>query len=92
MPLVRPVAVSVVAVVEGLGGLGHAGDVGGDHVAGDGRPTVGGRGRPADGAPRRCPQVAVTGRAPGVVAGVTELDAADWAPVPTPLMAATLKV
>ncbi len=30
--------------------------------------------------------------APGTVAGVTELDAPDWAPVPTLLMAATLKV
>ncbi len=30
--------------------------------------------------------------APGTVAGVTELEAADWAPVPTLLMAATLKV
>ena len=30
--------------------------------------------------------------APGTVAGVTELDAADWALVPTLLMAATLKV
>ncbi|MGP8006958.1 MAG: hypothetical protein ACLP2J_07995 [Acidimicrobiales bacterium] len=30
--------------------------------------------------------------APGTVAGVTELEAADWAPVPTALIAATLKV
>ena len=30
--------------------------------------------------------------APGVVAGVTALEAADWAPVPTLLMAATVKV
>ena len=30
--------------------------------------------------------------APGTVAGVTELDAADGRPVPMPLMAATLKV
>ena len=36
--------------------------------------------------------VAVMVGAPGTVAGVTALDAADWAPVPTLLMAATLKV
>ena len=30
--------------------------------------------------------------APGTVAGVTELEAPDWAPVPTPLVAATLNV
>ena len=30
--------------------------------------------------------------APGTLAGVTELEAADWAPVPTALIAATLKV
>ena len=30
--------------------------------------------------------------APGGVNGVAELDAADWAPVPALLMAATLKV
>ncbi len=48
-------------VVEGLGGLGHTGLVGGDHVAGDGRPAVGGRCRPGD----RGRGVAVGGRADG---------------------------
>ena len=78
--------------VEGLGGLGHAGDVGGDHVAGDGRPAVGARSRPAEGDRGIARGGRHAGRRPGVVAGVTEADAADCVPVPTPLMAATLKV
>ena len=73
MPLVRPVSrLGGGRRVEGLGGLGHAGDVGGDHVAGDGRPAVGGRCRPGDG-DRGVAEGGRTDRsgAPGVVAGVT---------------------
>ncbi len=93
MPLVSPVTVSVVAVALKVWvAWAVAPDVGGDHVAGDGRAAVGGRGGPGEGhrGVAEVPDTPVG--APGVVAGVTELDWAEAVPVPTMLMAATVKV
>ena len=55
-------------------------------------PPVGGRGGPGDrGLALPAVAVPMVG-APGTVAGVTELDAPEAGPVPTALMAATVKV
>ena len=78
--------------VEGLGGLGHAGLVGGDHVAGDGRATVGGRCRPGDGGRADSGRGRADGGRPGRGGRGDRGGWADAAPVPTLLMAATVKV
>ena len=97
MPLVRPVTVAVVAG----GRAGHRGrrlrgrpDERGDRVAGD-RAAAVRRARSSSPVADALPAVAVTpvGRAGAVGAvGVTAFDAAEAGPVPTALVAVTVKV
>ncbi len=89
VPVVRPVTVQLVPVVEQVR---SAGSRRGHDVAGDGR-AVGGWCRPADGGRHRCRWMAVTPvGAPGTLGATMELEAVEAGPVPTPLVAVTVKV